>query len=283
MKEKIIKAKVCKAIPPKDDEHLRFHTLVDERLTKIFGEVSAAPALIGQAWTLLKEALTRQRLKHTMWDRLPTPQLTEARKRRDEMVNDVIRMAEALAGDKGDTELHYLGIYLQHLLKRSDLMKDLHPDTKEIYTGVFCRCTLKLPEYIAAVQAGKIKPIVEELDQINEKCDKMLRERLRQLSNEIPEDMKDLRKQTTAAYRHLIDQTNEALLELTLLTKAENREQASQLVDIAAVAEDKERIAALISLLNDDASSYELQAAEARQTKKEEAEARKKRRGQAKK
>ena len=95
--------------------------------------------------------------------------------------------------------------------------------------------------------------------------------------------MKDLRKQTTAAYRHLIDHTNEALLELTFLTKAENREQASQLVDIAAAAEDKERIATLISLFNDDASRYELQAAEVRQKKMEEAEASKKRRGQAKK
>ena len=281
MKEKIIKAKTCKTVSNKDDVHLRFHTLVDERLTKIFGDVSAAPVLIGQAWTRLKEALTRQRLKYTMWDRLPTPQLTEARKCRDDQVNDVIRMADALAGDKSDAELQYLGRYLQLFLKRSDLKKNLNPDAREVYTWVFCHWKLKLPEYIAAVQGGKIKPVVEELNQINKECDKMLHERLNQLNDEIPEDMKVLRKQTTAAYRDLTAQTNEALLELTLLTKPENREQASLAVDIAAAAEDKERIVALVSLLNDDVNRYELQVAEARQKKKDEAEARKKRKEQA--
>ena len=282
MKEKIIKAKACKAIPQKDDLHLRFHTLVDERLTNIFGEVSAAPELIGQAWTRLKEALTRQRLKQTICDRLPTPQSIEAQKRRDEMLDSVIRMVEAWASNKSDAELRHLGWCLQFYLKRSGVIKNRNSFALEINVNIFCRWTLQLSEYIAAVQAGKIKPVVEELNQINKAYDEMLRNRYSQLWNEVPEEEIDLRRQTTAAYRNLIDQTNETLLELTLLTKAENREQASQLVDIAAATEDKARIATLISLLNEDASRYELQAAEARQKKKEEAEARKKRKEQAK-
>ena len=282
MKEKIIKAKTCKAVPNKDEEHLRFHTLVDEQLTKIFGDVSAAPEQIGQAWTRMKEAMNRHRLKLTVDNRVQTPQIMEAQKRRDEMLDSVIKMANTWAGDKSDADLQYLGWHLQIYLKRIGVIKHLHSFGSEIHVNLFCHFTLELSEYIAAVQAGKIKPVVEELNQINKEYDEMLRNRFHELWSEVPEDERYLRKQTNIAYRNLIDQTNETLLELTHLTKAEKREQASQLVDIAAAIEDKERITALITLLNDDVSRYELQAAEERQKRKEEAEAKKRRKEQAK-
>lgn len=269
MKDYITKAKTYKAIALKnDDVHLSFNTLVDERLTKIFGEVSCAPAMIVQEWMCLKDALAQQRAKHTIMDRMMTPQIDEALKRRDDLLDNIIRMTEAWSKDPVDREINFMGRLMILYLKRLRLLKGGYDPARDIPTGIFCRWTLEMPEYIAAVQSGKIKPVVEELKQINDKCRKMLQDRFFQLYTEIPMDMKELRKQTDAAYRELINKINEAIVELTLLAKEDHNEQASQMDDIATVVEAKERLTRLISLLNSDVSHYQYQAAEARKNRK---------------
>lgn len=281
MKERIIKAKTYKAIATRrDNVHLKFHTLVDERMTTIFGDVSAAPAMIGQEWTHLKESLARQKAKQTMWERVSTPQINEAEKKRDEKLNNIIGMVDVWINSPGDTEINNLGRYLRFYLKRLKLLKGGHIYDKEIPTGIFCRWTINLPEYITAVQVGKIQPVVEELMQVNAECDKLLRDRFSQLLEDNPEDIRDLCKQTNNAYRKLINQINETILKLTILTEQDCREQASQTIDLAKATQDKECLVSLISLLNADVSHYEYLAAEEKKNKEEKAEARRIRREQ---
>ena len=190
-------------------------------------------------------------------------------------------MADKLAGDKHN-ELWRLGDNLKRWLRRSDLSIARNPIEREISTKVFCHFTMVMPEYMAAVQVGKIRPVLEELDQINKECDKMSSERLMILWSEICEPFPELRKHTSTAYRNLLDQINEVLLELTILTMTENLGQASQMVDITAAVKDKERLEALVAQLNDDAARYEIQAAEEKKRKQEAAEQKRLRREQAK-
>ncbi len=281
MRVTIIKARPCKSIPPYNPMLLQFHELVDKRLTDTFGSVNYAPEQIGQAWTQLKEATEYVRLEYTIIDRVPTPELNEKRKVRDKLLNEVLTMVDKWAGDRKN-ELWILGYNMQYYVKRIGLLKTDIPDLRDMYTNLFCHFTKDMPEYIAAVQEGKIRPVLEELDQINDECDRISRERFHLLWEEIPGRLPELRKQAKAAYRNLLDQINERLLELTILTMTENLGQASQMADIPATVKDKERLEALVAQLNDDATRYEIQAAEEKKRKQEAAEARRLRREQAK-
>ena len=280
MKQMIVKANCYKAITRANDEkHVKFHSLVVERLTSIYSDMLNAPARIAKEWKDLSDALDREVRKHTMWERHITPEIVEKRKERDKLIENVIEYADFLAKFPDSDAKSVIGYQMQRYLVRLKLLRNDSPNEREVGTSFFCRWVKEMPEYASAVQSGLIDDVVDDLNKVNNDCDNMLHDSWSKLYNEIPEDMKQLRIATDTAYRELIEQTNETLTELTMLSEDASRSQTSAAEDASTAVEDAARITALVKLLNADVAQYEQQAADARMARKQAAERKRRKKG----